>query len=55
MLKKHLGNSRGVFSKTAGPLKSIIKPAIEQSIDYYPFGKSFENNKVSKKRYLYNR
>ena len=50
-LKDHLGNTRAMFSKAAGAGQA---PVLAQATDYYPFGKSFENNNVTKNRYLYN-
>lgn len=46
-LKDHLGNVRVVFHKAAnGTL------VVDQSTDYYPFGKSFENVNPNINRYL---
>jgi RHS repeat-associated protein len=50
-LKDHLGNTRAMFSKAAGAGQT---PVLAQATDYYPFGKSFEQNNVDKNRYLYN-
>jgi RHS repeat-associated protein len=50
-LKDHLGNTRAMFSKAAGAGQT---PVLAQATDYYPFGKSFEQNNMDKNRYLYN-
>lgn len=49
-LADHLGSTRVVFSKAAGEGQAAV---VEQSTDYYPYGKSFDNMNVSKNPYLY--
>jgi RHS repeat-associated core domain len=50
-LTDNLGSTRVVFSKAAGEGQVAV---VEQSTDYYPYGKSFDNMNVAKNPYLYN-
>jgi len=45
------GGGRRWICKAAGAGQT---PVLAQATDYYPFGKSFEQNNVDKNRYLYN-